>query len=89
MFALAYYFIADVGDVTGNIIARKAEGFAEQIYFSFSTYTSLGYGDLVPSEPLRFMAGMEALTGLLLIAWTASFMYLQMQRTWGHTVLRP
>jgi len=36
----------------------------------------------VPSGPLRFMAGMEALTGLVLIGWTASFMYLQMRRVW-------
>ena len=89
MFALTYHFLVNGGDAFGTIIGGQAEGLAEQIYFSFSSYTSLGYGDLVPLGSLRFMSGMEALTGLLLIAWTASFMYLQMQRTWGLADSRP
>ncbi len=31
---------------------------------------------------IRLLAGVEALTGLVLIAWTASFAFLQMQRFW-------
>jgi uncharacterized membrane protein len=30
------------------------------------------------------VAGMEALTGLLMISWTASFTYLEMSRYWAH-----
>lgn len=55
------------------------------VYFSMSTYTSLGYGDIVPSGSSRLIAGLEALTGLVLIAWTASFTYLEMQRYWEKT----
>jgi hypothetical protein len=29
------------------------------------------------------MAGTEALTGFLLISWSASFTFLEMQRFWG------
>ena len=39
-------------------------------------------GDLVPTGPIRFMAGMESVTGLLLITWSASFTYLEMVRYW-------
>ncbi|MGD8933935.1 MAG: two pore domain potassium channel family protein, partial [Gammaproteobacteria bacterium] len=28
------------------------------------------------------LVGMESLTGLLLITWTASFLYYEMQRYW-------
>lgn len=70
------------GTAYGAIAGSQSLGFAECAYFSFSNYSSLGYGDLVPSGPLRFMAGMEALTGLVLIGWTASFMYSQMPRVW-------
>ena len=52
------------------------------IYFSFSTYTSLGYGDIVPVGDARILAGVEAITGLVLIAWTASFTYLEMSMHW-------
>ncbi len=31
---------------------------------------------------LRFLSGLEALTGLVLIAWTASFTFIEMQQLW-------
>ena len=55
---------------------------ADYVYFSAATYTSLGYGDIVPLGPLRLLAGTEALNGLVLIAWTASVTYLMMERYW-------
>lgn len=82
LFWLAYFWLVDGNDF-GAIVGSQSADLAECIYFSFANYSSLGYGDLVPSGPLRFMAGIEALTGLVLIAWTASFMYLQMQRIWN------
>ena len=51
-------------------------------YFSAETYTSLGYGDVVPTGDLRLLAGVEALNGLLLIGWSASFIYIAMERFW-------
>ena len=32
---------------------------------------------------LRFLSGLEALAGLVLITWTASFLYYEMQRYWN------
>jgi len=57
--------------------------FTEILYFSGSTYTSLGYGDIVPLGNAGLLAGSEALTGLVLIAWTASFSYFEMRAFWG------
>ncbi len=57
-------------------------GLDTALYFSAETYTSLGLGDLAPVGPMRLLAGVEALNGLLLIAWSASFMYLEMERHW-------
>jgi hypothetical protein len=51
-------------------------------YFSFTNYTSLGFGDIEPFGYVRFLCGLEGLTGLILIAWTASFMYIEMQKFW-------
>lgn len=55
---------------------------AEVVYFSGSVYTSLGFGDIVPVSSGRFLAVIEAVTGLVLIAWTASFTLYQMQELW-------
>lgn len=81
LFGLVYWGLINNLETLNN---SPIAGLAQCIYFSFTTYTTLGYGDLTPSGPLRFMAGMEALTGLLLITWTASFVYLQMRQIWGH-----
>lgn len=57
-------------------------GLLDVVYFSGVTFTTIGYGDVVPVGPARFTAAMEALTGLVLIAWSASFTYFEMQHFW-------
>ena len=52
------------------------------VYYSSVTYTSLGYGDMVPIGNIRFITAAETITGLVLIAWTASFAYFHMQKLW-------
>jgi len=54
----------------------------DYLYFSIVTYMSLGLGDVFPNDHLRFLAGVEALNGLLFIAWSAPFIYLAMGRLW-------
>src|SRR4030095_3562381 len=43
------------------------------VYFSAVTYTTTGYGDLVPPEPWRLHGGVEALTGILMCGWSTGF----------------
>ncbi|MGE5537664.1 MAG: ion channel [Gemmatimonas sp.] len=79
VFAVAYYGLQDhlgFGSVEG------ASGIVDLVYFSAETYTSLGFGDVYPLGGLRLVAGVEALLGLLMIGWSGSFTYLEMQRYW-------
>lgn len=54
----------------------------DYVYFSFVTYTTVGYGDFVPVGPIRFIAATEALNGWVLLGWSVSFTFLEMQRFW-------
>lgn len=81
VFAFAYYVLLTWGDF-GSLAGNFDGSLLDCSYFSFSNYTSLGYGDIEPLGHIRFLAGLEALTGLILIAWTASFMYIEMQKFW-------
>ena len=45
-------------------------------------YTTVGFGDIVPEGALRMITMSEALSGLSLITWSASFTFLEMQRLW-------
>ena len=81
VFGFGYYFLA-MNPEFGNLIGSYEHSLLDSVYFSFVMYTSLGIGDIAPVGNLRFLAGLETLTGLVLITWTASFMYIEMQRFW-------
>ena len=66
----------------GGLAGTLGFSFLHCLYFSAETYTSLGFGDLLPVGPVRLLAGTETLNGLLLIGWTASYAYLAMERFW-------
>ncbi len=60
----------------------NAPDFFDIFYFSGTTYTTVGYGDIVLIGSGRIIAVVESLMGLVLIAWTASFTYYEMNRKW-------
>ncbi len=67
---------------TGAIAGAHAPHLLDAVYMSAVTFTTVGFGDLAPVGPIRFLAGTTALTGFVLIAWSASFTYLEMERFW-------
>ncbi|MCZ8317958.1 MAG: ion channel [Lysobacteraceae bacterium] len=66
----------------GAVAGARALGLLDAVYLSAVTFTTVGFGDLAPVGPLRFLSGTMALTGFVLIAWSASFTYLEMERFW-------
>ena len=81
-FALGYAGVHAVTD-GGAIHGMPHPEFLDLMYFSAITYTTVGYGDLVPIGPLRFIAAVESLAGFVMVSWSASFTYLVMERFWG------
>ncbi len=87
-FAFAYYFLflfSGVGyleGMEGLDVDVSSLDLLDYSYFSFVCFTTLGFGDIVPEGYVRFLVGSEALTGLVLITWTASFLFMQMERYW-------
>ena len=87
MYAVAFYLIRDdfhLGTLGG--VFKDSAG--DYLYFSFETYASLGFGDIVPFGAARFLAGAETLNGLFLIAWSASFIFLLMQKYWELEIVK-
>ena len=72
---------AGYGRLVGAVIGGPG-WFEDHFHFSIASYTTLGIGDIVAEGPIRLMAGIEALNGLVLVAWSASFTYWAMERLW-------
>lgn len=81
VYALTYYFMEDFFAVNA-LRGMGVDSFSTFLYFSMETYTSLGFGDLIPRGSSRLLVGVEVLNGLLLIGWSGSFVFLVMQRYW-------
>lgn len=81
IFATGFYITVEYAAI-GNVKGEFSGDFREYIYFSLTSYTSLGIGDVYPYGPVRLITGIEALTGLLMIGWSASITYLCMHNAW-------
>lgn len=83
IFGVGYWFtfrLDGMGALQGPVSGHGA--LLDCVYLSFVTFTTVGYGDYVVTGYARYLCGIEALTGLLLVTWSASFLFIEMQKYW-------
>jgi len=83
LFAFGYFISLNVeglGTILGDTAGHGV--LLDCVYLSFVTFTTVGYGDIVAQGYVRYLTGIEALTGLILITWSASFLFIEMQKYW-------
>ena len=83
IYAAAYYVSINHFEI-GDLVGIDTDSPMLIFYYSGVVYTSLGFGDISPIGHLRFISQVEALNGLMLITWSASFTYLHMKAIWDH-----
>ena len=66
----------------GSIAGPPSAGFFDCLYLSAVSFSTVGFGDVAPVGALRFLVATEALSGLMFIAWSASFTYIEMEKFW-------
>ncbi|MFH1600188.1 MAG: ion channel [Pseudomonadota bacterium] len=67
---------------TGSVTGAHPLALFDAVYLASMCYTTVGFGDVSPVGPIRFLAGTSALTGFVMITWSASFTFLEMERLW-------
>ena len=86
MLAVIFAF-ANAYQIYGGVVVNgvAAIGFADHLYFSVVTFTTLGYGDFLPTGTTRFIATFEALLGYayfaVVIGLSASLFYEHLRKT--------
>ena len=80
LYALSYMLISRTG--LGSLKGQVEGDFADYLYFSATSYSTLGFGDVYPIGALRLVSGVEGINGLFLIAWSTSFTYFVMDKLW-------
>ena len=55
-------------------VLGEVPNFESALYFSTTTFTAVGYGDILISPRWRLVAAIEAANGLILLAWSTAFL---------------
>jgi hypothetical protein len=74
LYACAFAIGANVFGL-GGLRGSSGNPALDFFYFAAETYSTLGYGDIVPVGALRVVASVEALNGLMLLSWSGAFLF--------------
>lgn len=83
IFGLGTLTLMKLHPESGTLTGAFNGTFADALYYSAAVYTTVGFGDITPQGPIRMLTAIEALVGLVLVTWSASFTFLVMQRVWS------
>jgi Ion channel len=56
--------------------------FTESVYFSATSITALGYGDVILPPPWRMLGPLVAISGTLMFGCSTAFLFLVLQKVW-------
>src|SRR3954447_18078483 len=64
---------------SGNVLPD----FETALYYSLKSYTTVGYGDVLPSASWRLLGPIEAAVGILMLGWSTSIIVAAVQRIYN------
>ena len=76
VFAASYWTGETLG--LGRFVGAHAITPVFFFYFSLETFTTQALGDVYPVGPMRMIASIEPLVGLILIGWSTSFTFVSL-----------
>jgi hypothetical protein len=57
--------------------------FETSLYYSLKSYTTVGYGDVLPPTSWRLLGPIEAAVGILMLGWSTSIIVATVQRIYN------
>lgn len=71
VWAVAYWLVGALPNIS------------EAVYFSISSYTTVGYGDVVLGPEWRTLGAAEAAVGVLLFGWSTALLFAVIQKLYA------
>ena len=65
------------------VAAGVLPDFGTALYFSLKSYTTVGYGDVLPPESSRLLGPLEAAVGILMLGWSTGIIVAAVQRIYN------
>jgi hypothetical protein len=57
--------------------------FETSLYYSLKSYTTVGYGDVLPAAKWRLLGPIEAAVGILMLGWSTGVIVAAVQRIYN------
>jgi hypothetical protein len=64
--------------------ANVLPDFETSLYYSLKSYTTVGYGDVLPPNSWRLLGPFEAAVGILMLGWSTGIIVAAVQRIYGN-----
>ena len=74
---LGLFFLHTIEIWTWALVYNKLAiipSFADALYFSTVTFSTVGYGDITPPAAWRLLCSLEGVNGFLLIGWSTAYL---------------
>ncbi len=72
VWAIFYFFVEEI------------QTWESALYFSTSSFTTVGYGDLILSKEWRLLGSIEAINGMILFGWSTAFIFAGVRSIYEH-----
>lgn len=63
--------------------------FSTSLYFSATSYSTLGYGDVLLTGRWRIFGAVEAVTGVLMFGWSTGILFTVVHHLFSHFLRQP
>lgn len=73
--------LVEIGMWATTMTLTGAVASGDGLYFAFTTYTTIGYGDIVAQRPWRLLGPISGKNGVLLFGWSTTVIFQTLHNT--------
>jgi hypothetical protein len=80
---LALHLVESAVWAAAFTVANVLPDFKSALYYSLTSYTTVGYGDVLPATSWRLLGPIEAAVGVLMLGWSTAIIVAAVERIYN------